>query len=298
MNHSELILLMHAVLDGEAGPEETLELRRVLADSPTARAQFEELRRLFDALRSVPRACPPEGLVASVLARIPRPGTHEPLRKLFIRSGVIGRASDARGAIPGRKTMAQRTFPPRSYLGGDNMSEQKRSSFGRRGVWIGLGVTAIVIALVVQFGLDFPPGNKDVTGTIVPAQRYRADQPTAADVKLGGQEAAPAGVSSPGGNLAGQAGAAQTGAQTGVQTGAQTGMQTGMQTGVQTGVQTGAQTGVQTGAQTGAQTGVQTGAQTGVQTGAQTGVQTGAQTGAQTGIQTGVQQGVQTGVTR
>ena len=31
------------------------------------------------------------------------------------------------------------------------------------------------------------PSGKDVSGTIVPAQRYRAAQPTAEDVKLGGQ---------------------------------------------------------------------------------------------------------------
>jgi len=189
MNHSELILLMHAVLDGEATADETRELRRILADSPSAREQFDELRRLFDELRLVPRAFPPEGLVAAVMAQVPRRRSHtEPIRQLFTRSRVIGASSlQTRGGSPGQANMAERAPQPRPYLGGDNMTEKRssRSSLNKRGVWIGLGVTAVAVALAVQFGVDFPPGGKDVTGTIVPAQRYRADQPTAADVNVG-----------------------------------------------------------------------------------------------------------------
>ena len=47
--------LMYAVLDGEAVPGEALELERLLVEHPVARAQFEELQRLFDGLASVPR---------------------------------------------------------------------------------------------------------------------------------------------------------------------------------------------------------------------------------------------------
>ncbi len=75
MSHLKQTELMYAVLDGEATPSEALELERLVAADPAARAQFEQLRRLFDALASVPKAFPPEGLVASVMARMPREAT-------------------------------------------------------------------------------------------------------------------------------------------------------------------------------------------------------------------------------
>jgi len=64
--------LMQSVLDGEATPEEATELDRRLAADAAASARFEELGRLFEGLRAVPKAYPPEGLVASVLANIPQ----------------------------------------------------------------------------------------------------------------------------------------------------------------------------------------------------------------------------------
>ena len=75
MSHLKQTELMYAVLDGEATPSEGLELERLLAADAVARAQFEQLRRLFDGLASVPKAFPPEGLVASVMARIPTDAT-------------------------------------------------------------------------------------------------------------------------------------------------------------------------------------------------------------------------------
>ncbi len=68
MKNSELTHLMHAVLDNEAAPSAVHELERHLAADPEARAEFEELRRLFDGLAAIPQAFPPEGLVASVMA--------------------------------------------------------------------------------------------------------------------------------------------------------------------------------------------------------------------------------------
>ena len=65
------------------------------------------------------------------------------------------------------------------------MSEEKSGSFGKRKIWIGGGIAAAAVILAVSSGVDFPPGSKDTVGTIVPAVRYRAEQPTAADVKLG-----------------------------------------------------------------------------------------------------------------
>ena len=61
MNAHELDHLMHAVLDGEASPEEARELDRLLAADPAARARFDDLKRLFGELGSVPKALPPGG---------------------------------------------------------------------------------------------------------------------------------------------------------------------------------------------------------------------------------------------
>src|SRR5258705_1026302 len=71
MKYSEHTPVMHAVLDGEATPGETRELERLLATDSTARAEFEDLKRLFEGLKAMPKEYPPEGLVASVMANIP-----------------------------------------------------------------------------------------------------------------------------------------------------------------------------------------------------------------------------------
>ena len=94
---------MHAVLDGEATPDETRELERQLAADPAARAEFDELRRLFDELSRVPKAYPPEGLVASVMARVSqRTDGHGDFRQPFARPRVIGRDfRDSPGFKPG-----------------------------------------------------------------------------------------------------------------------------------------------------------------------------------------------------
>jgi len=66
------------------------------------------------------------------------------------------------------------------------MSEQKIGS--KRKVWIGVSIAVAAVVVASQY-VDFPPSGKDVSGTIVPAQRYQAAQPTAADVKLGNSTA-------------------------------------------------------------------------------------------------------------
>ena len=68
------------------------------------------------------------------------------------------------------------------------MSEQNTSSVGNRKIWIGAGVAAAAVIVAVSTGV-LPPSGKDTAGTIVPAQRYMAPQPTAADVKLGRRRA-------------------------------------------------------------------------------------------------------------
>ncbi len=74
---------MHTVLDGEATAEEARELDRLLGANPAARGQFEALKSLFDELGSVPQAFPPEGLVAAVMAKVPRRPAPGPDRPTF-----------------------------------------------------------------------------------------------------------------------------------------------------------------------------------------------------------------------
>src|SRR5260221_7631278 len=98
MTHSEHTQLMHLVLDGEATPGQAQEFDRLLAADPTARAEYVELQRLFDGLKGVRKAFPPEGLVSSVMAglpaSVPTEAPHQParsrIRQLFSRSRVIG----------------------------------------------------------------------------------------------------------------------------------------------------------------------------------------------------------------
>ena len=83
---------MHAVLDGEATPAEARDLERRLAADAEARAEFDSLRALFDELKGLPQAFPPEGLVASVMAGLP---SHQ----LSAPSRVIGSRAQASQAI-------------------------------------------------------------------------------------------------------------------------------------------------------------------------------------------------------
>ena len=66
------------------------------------------------------------------------------------------------------------------------MSEQRRGSFGKK-IWIGGGIAVAAAAIAVFSGVEVPPTGTDVSGTIAPAQRYRAEQPGTVDVKLGEQ---------------------------------------------------------------------------------------------------------------
>jgi uncharacterized protein YjbI with pentapeptide repeats len=59
----------------------------------------------------------------------------------------------------------------------------------KRALWIGTAVAAAAV-VIAAFVFKFPPGGENVSGTVVPAQRYRAEQIKAADVKLGDQAVA------------------------------------------------------------------------------------------------------------
>src|SRR5437867_12849652 len=62
--------LMHAVLDGEATPEEARELERLLAGDAAARAEYESLKVFFAKVQGVPPIDPPAGLADSIAERV------------------------------------------------------------------------------------------------------------------------------------------------------------------------------------------------------------------------------------
>src|SRR5215813_495904 len=182
MNKHRLTELMHAVLDNEATVAERQELERLLADDPVAQAEFRELKRLFEGLALIPKAYPPEGLVAYVMANVNIP-QNSPSRgrfdQLFGWSSIIG--------LTARETRAKSLgYEQRPLLKGANMSEKIGGSKSKRKVLIG-AIAVAAAAVTASFVFDVPPG-VDSIGTIVPALRYRADQPTAGDVKLGGAQ--------------------------------------------------------------------------------------------------------------
>src|SRR5689334_15623545 len=111
--------LMHAVLDGEASERETRELERLLAADPNARARFEELKRLFNALEGVPEATPPAAIVERILAqaRLPAEGQAE-------RDQLSGfsRVRESFGQL---------------LTGGTTMSQPQNGNARRRNTWIG-----------------------------------------------------------------------------------------------------------------------------------------------------------------
>ena len=133
--------LMQAVLDGEATPGESAELERLLAADPVARARFEEWRVLFDGLSRMPHGFPPEGLVAAVMADLPR---EAPPRagadQLFPPPGVIAASSkESRVTSRGTSTTVHAISQTGPFTRGAQMSEQQRTFSKTQGVDRGRG---------------------------------------------------------------------------------------------------------------------------------------------------------------
>src|SRR5579864_699209 len=201
MSQSRFVELMHVALDGEASPAEAQELERRLANDAAARAQYEELRYLFDDLSRVRQAFPPEGLIASVLANIPQNSTR-PGRfgQLFGAPGVIEPSlKNTRGRRLGRNERVRQVFQQWAFSKDTDMDAGKKSLAGNRKVWIGGGIAAAAVIVAVSTGL-FPPSAGDTAGTIAPALRYRATQPAADNVTPGNQPGTQSAQTNPAGN--------------------------------------------------------------------------------------------------
>jgi len=177
MDRTEMLQRMHAVLDGAGSSEERAALDRVLAQDPQARAQFEDLRRLFGALDGMPRVEPPHGFADDVMAALQRSTEQaQPRHQPFAQSGVIGpTGSDIRVRAPSKQITARTPSGP--IRGSQDMS--------KRGIWIMSGVAAAVLALFIGNAIDFPASGDKAAGTIVPAERVRSAQPGADEVKIG-----------------------------------------------------------------------------------------------------------------
>ena len=180
MNAASVTRLMHAVLDGEATPDEARDLDRLLEADQALRERFGEWRAIFEAMGRVSPAYPPEGLVAAVMANIPqfpaRPGSQLPAH-----SPVFGVTSDPHRAIPATSAPILRS--PRAMAPpGGMMSDQQELPSSKRKIWIGAGIAAVAVIVVGGYALDVPPGSKDAVGTIAPAQRFVAPQNTAVDL--------------------------------------------------------------------------------------------------------------------
>ena len=188
MERSDLIRLMHEVLDGAASADETRELDRRLADDPEARAQFDELERLFAGLSAMPKTPPPEGLISAVLGKLPRQHRRrDRLRQLSSRWRVLG--VDSGGVFWSDPDSTSRTQRYSQYqpirrnrdMSGPNIFSRKPK------LWIGAGIAVVAIVLVARY-VDFPP-QKDTQGTIAPAKRFVAEQPGTGDVNGGQSDA-------------------------------------------------------------------------------------------------------------
>jgi anti-sigma factor RsiW len=170
--------LMHEILDGEASQDDARVIEGLLAADPAACTEYEELRRLFEGLNAIRKTAPPEGLLAEVLAKMPRQHTrHRRLRQLSSRWRVL--ISDSirlRERSLNRVMGTQRDFQGEHNMRNKVMSEQK----SKRTLWIGGGIA--VVALIIAWRFFDIPASNDMSGTIAPAHRSVAEQPGASDV--------------------------------------------------------------------------------------------------------------------
>ena len=134
--------LIHSVLDGEASEAEAQQLQRLLAAEPAARVEFDAAERLFADFKSVPQRHPPEGLVAAVMADVEVPAAKSRAAyQLSSRPRVFG--SSARDIAASALPNTARSNRFQSFLRSIDMSQQTRSPFGSRKIWIG---SAIAVA--------------------------------------------------------------------------------------------------------------------------------------------------------
>jgi hypothetical protein len=166
MDAFELTRLMHAVIDGEASPEERRMLDERLAVDSAARAEFESWRALVGGIEGLPMQPLPAGASERFAA-------------------AVAQALPKKVAEPVQPSGASSVLSSRFSRFVSQLQEEVQMVVNRK---LGAAVVFSVVALgVASFVFDFPPKQQDITGTIAPAERYRAPQAGAEAVKLGDQ---------------------------------------------------------------------------------------------------------------
>jgi len=153
--------LMHAALDGEATADEKQELEQLLAVNPEARAEYDALRRLFDALEALPQLDPPPGLAEPAAER----------HQLFLSRRVLRTVGGPR--------------PPATLTTATPRGLPMSRKISKLTIFSGAAVAAVAILVVGRLVFNVP--REGAVGTVVPAERYRAKQIQDSDVKLGDQ---------------------------------------------------------------------------------------------------------------
>ena len=174
MTPDRLTERMHAVLDGTATPGEARALDAVLAVDAEAAAEFESWKAMFVAMKKLPMAHPPEGLIAAIDKKVPADGQLSTAEFVF----VSGQTRTPR-LSNGLRTIFRR--PSRS-----DTTEGYRNMNANRKIWAGAAIAVVALGVVI-FATGFPPKAENVTGTVMPAERYRAPQAGADAIKLGDQ---------------------------------------------------------------------------------------------------------------
>jgi hypothetical protein len=164
MNAQDRTALMHAVLDGEATPEQGRALMALLVEDAQARAEYDALHALVTELGQLPQRPVPAGFAGRVMAAIEA-------HQLSVRSRVIDSRSARGWSSWVTETLRQALLPEPTWSG----TSMKK-------IWIGGAVAALAVIAVAQFGFGGKTSDKDTMGTVVPAERHRAAQPSAGDV--------------------------------------------------------------------------------------------------------------------
>jgi hypothetical protein len=194
MTPDQLTECMHAVLDGTATAEQSLLLDVVLASDADAVAEFAQWKSMFGAIAAMPMAHPPEGLVATIDAAIP---ARAPARQKYF--SAADQLLDSGAVLASRQTTKER-LPSgfRAFFRRSNRPDSSPQEYGQMNVnrkyWAGGAIAAVALGVAIVAG-GLPPKSENVTGTVVPAERYRAPQAGADAVKVGDPVAAPAAIS-------------------------------------------------------------------------------------------------------
>ena len=175
--------LMHAVLDGTADADRIGELDALIASDASAAQEFAAWKTMFRTLSAIPMSHPPEGLVAAISAAIPEQAP--------INANKFSKSSQLFSGSPVIASgQAQTRRPPSGFRAFFRRPSRPESSqeFGQmnasRKIWAGGAIAAVALGVAV-FATGYPPKAENLTGTVAPAERYRAPQAGGDAIKLG-----------------------------------------------------------------------------------------------------------------